>query len=129
MQEIPCRRPISILQLLSSKLCCFMSNNALIDSGGAINLNNQENTSIRNTFFLRNMASADGGAIEISGGTVTIDNVTCIGNQVLGNGGCLDIYYVILTVNNSDISENVAEHLYGLGIRATHSRIQVGSLH
>ena len=108
--------------------CCFLSNNALNGPGGALVVNNPEYASIRNTFFLRNEASGEGGAIEINGGTVTIDNITCVGNHAAGFGGCLEIDSATLTLNNSYIGENVAEHQNGAGVSGLHSRIQVGLL-
>ena len=41
-------------------------------------------------------------------------------------GGCMYIQTVILTLNNSDISENFGYDM-GAGILADYSRIQVGS--
>ena len=59
-----------------------MTNYAKAGSGGALELDNPEHASIRDTFFLRNVASSTGGAIEIIGGTdIIIDNMTCVGNQ------------------------------------------------
>ena len=108
--------------------CHFVSNYAVTDSGGAVNIHNPEHVSIMNTFFLRNVASNDGGAMYIIGGTVTIDNITCVGNQAAGGGGCLNIASVTLTLNNSDISENGVEHDFGFGIFVLYSRIQVCSI-
>ena len=105
--------------------CLFLANHALTGSGGAVDLNDPEHVSIRDTLFLRSVASGDGGAIEISGGTVTIDNITCVGNHAAGYGGCLIIDTTTLTLNNSDISENVGQDS-GDGVVALYSRIQVG---
>ena len=102
--------------------CHFLSNNALT-SGGAINLNNPEHVSMSYTSFLRNVASDTGGAISIRAGTVTIDNIGCVGNQVPGGGGCLMIDSATLTLNNSYIGEND-----DVGVYASDSRIQVGFL-
>ena len=107
--------------------CLFMANHALTGSGGAVDLNDPEHVSMRDTFVLRNVVSGNGGAIEISGGTVTIDNITCVGNQAVGYGGCLDVNFVILTLSNGDISENIG-HEGGAGVAALYSRIQVGYL-
>ena len=107
--------------------CHFLSNHAV--SGGALEINNSEHVSVHSTSFLRNVASAAGGAISISDGTdVIIDNITCINNQSPGNGGCLVVYSAILTLTNSDISENIGRGL-GAGVTITDSKIQVGAEH
>ena len=118
--------PASIYSTAVIASCRFLLNHAVTGSGGAVQLNNPEYVSVRDTLFLRNVASDSGGAIEISGGTVTIDNITCIRNRVSVQGGCLDIDSVTLTLNNSEISENDVEIQYGLGVSITDSRIQVG---
>ena len=112
------------------KSCQFLANHAWGGPGGALELNNQDRLSIRHTLFLRNVASADGGAVSVYGGAITIDNITCVGNQAVGFGGCLSITSVTLTLSNSNISQNIVEHqlLYGLGVWASDSRIQVGYL-
>ena len=80
--------------------------------------------SVRDTFFLRNVASRSGGAVDINGGIdITINNITCAGNRIVEFGGCLNINSVTLTLSNSDISENVGQ--YGGGVRGVGSRIQV----
>ena len=80
----------------------------------------EKHVSVHSTSFLRNAASHTGGAISISNGNdVIINNITCVGNQ---GGGCLIINYVTLTLNYSDISENI-----GGGVNAGNSRIQVGA--
>ena len=108
--------------------CNFLANQAGGGSGGAIILNILEHTSIKGTSFLRNVASNAGGAITISAGTnVTIDNITCIGNHAVGFGGCLNINSVILTLSNSEISENVGYEL-GAGVSGSYSEIQVSHL-
>ena len=102
--------------------CRFLSNQAIY--GGAINLNAPESISVTHTLLLRNVASGDGGAISLShGNNVAMRNITCIGNHC-PMGGCLFIQSVILTLENSDISNN-----FGLksGIVADDSRMQVGS--
>ena len=91
---------------------------------GATQDNNPEHVSMNNTFFLRNELSNDGDAMSINGGTVIIDNITCVGNQVVEYGGCLYIDSVTLTLNNSEIMENVAQE-NGAGVHASNSRIQV----
>ena len=109
--------------------CHFLSNNA--ETGGAVDVSEPEHVSVSvlSTSFLRNVASAAGGAISISDGTdVIIDNITCIDNQSPGNGGCLVVYSAILTLTNSDISENFGRDL-GAGVTITDSKIQVGAEH
>ena len=88
----------------------FTNNNGTV--GGAIHIedateqfNNPEYVFSNNTFFLRNVALGDGT-------DVIIDNITCVGNRGL-QGGCLNIDSVTLTLNNSEISENVADR-YGV---------------
>ena len=81
--------------------CHFLAHYAEAGADGAVNINNPEHASIRDTFFLRNEASGDGGAISIGVGTVTIDNITCVGNHATGYGGCLCIDAATLTLNNS----------------------------
>ena len=103
--------------------CRLMANHARIRSGGALNLNNPEHVSIRDTFFLRNEA-LDGGAVAVIGGTYTMYNITCVDNQAAGFGGCLNINNVALTLKNSDVSENRA-HYGGAGVSLQNSRIQV----
>ena len=91
-----------------------------------MDITNSEHVSVHSTSLLRNVASNTGGAIFISNGTVVIiNNITCVGNQGLNGGGCLNIQYVTLTLNNSDISENFG-HYYAAGIVVVYSRIQVG---
>ena len=95
----------------------------------SVDLNNLEHVDIRNTFFLRNVASGDGGALSMFGGTnITISNITCVGNHAAGYGACLKIDTATLTLNNSEISENVGQE-YGVGINGLLSRIQVGTFH
>ena len=107
--------------------CYFLSNQAMNGQGGAMALNNLEHVSVRGTLLLRNVASDSGGAVSITNGPyVTMNNITCIGNQSPNGGGCLYIDSVTLTLNNSDISENVGLHM-GAGILASDSRIQVGN--
>ena len=108
--------------------CHFLSNHALNGAGGGVILNNPEYASLRDTFFLRNVASDRGGAIAIGGGTVLIDNITCVGNRDVSGtgGGCLSTEHVTLTLTNSEISENIDEHEFGGGLSDAYSRIQVG---
>ena len=103
--------------------CHFLSNQA--DYGGAVNLHQMDQVSVRDTFFLRNMASNRGGALAITDGTNAniINYITCIGNRS-PRGGCLLIQSVILTVNNSDISENFGRQ-FAAGFVADFSRVQV----
>ena len=103
--------------------CYFLANHVVAGSGGAINFNNPEHLSVRVTFFQRNVASGDGGAIAITGGSKnTINNITCVGNY----GGCLFLGYVTLILNVSEINENVGQHL-SAGVTAVHSELQVGN--
>ena len=107
---------------LQANSCHFLLNHGT--QGGAITLNNPEQAFLRDTLFLRNVASGDGGAIRIIGGTdIIINNITCVGNQA-PSGGCLNLDSVTLTLNNSEISENVAGDV-GAGVFASNSRIQV----
>ena len=101
-----------------------MSNQAM--TGGALTLNNPEHVSVGDTSLLGNLASFSGGAITINdGNNVAMNNITCIGNRSPGDGGCLYIDSVTLTLNNSDINENIGQRM-GAGIFASDSRIQVG---
>ena len=105
--------------------CNFLSNHAV--NGGAMYVNQQEHVSVHSTSLLRNVASDTGGALVISDGTeVMINNITCVGNQGPNGGGCMNVGYVTLTLNNSDISENFGNN-YGAGVSAGNSRIQVGA--
>ena len=102
--------------------CRFLGNHAV--SGGAMDLNAPEHVFIRETLLLKNVASSTGGAITIIDATnVLINNITCIGNQGAIGGGCLGLDDVRLTLNNSEISENVAHD--AAGVTAMYSRIQV----
>ena len=104
--------------------CSFMANHAA--SGGALDVDNMEHISIKRTMLLKNVASENGGAIAIPDRTNgTIDNITCVGNKA-GFGGCLFINSAKLTLNNSDISENIAQD--GAAITVQYSRIQVSSV-
>ena len=104
--------------------CHFLSNRA--ENGGAVNFISVHDPFVRATFFLRNVASHRGGAITINEATnAIIDNITCVGNRS-PRGGCLYIYSVTLTLNNSNISENFGYEM-GAGILADYSRIQVSS--
>ena len=103
--------------------CHFLSNHAV--NGGAVNINDPEHVAMHSTSFLRNVASYGGAIVICFGTSIAINNITCVGNQGLNGGGCLYIESVILTLNNSDISENIANH-YGAGVVAFDSRIQVG---
>ena len=109
--------------------CDFLTNHALTGSGGAMNINNPEHLSVRDTLLLKNVASGDGGALEITHGinTGTVDSITCVGNRAVGDGGCLNIDSVMLTMTNSNISENIAENT-AAGVNGLSSSIQVGYL-
>ena len=104
--------------------CHFLANHARTGSGGALLLSNSEHVSISDTFFLRNEASSSGGAIYLDGGTVTIDNFTCVSNRATGWGGCLYIDTATLTLNSSEISKNIGQ-VGGAGVAVQDSRIQV----
>ena len=91
-----------------------------------MSVNDPKHVSVLSTVLLSNVASSTGGAISISNGTdVIINNITCVGNQGPNGGGCLYVADVKLTLNNSDISENSANH-FGAGVYVGYSRIQVG---
>ena len=104
--------------------CRFLGNHAR--SGGAVNFISTPHPLLKATFFFKNVASNRGGAITLNQATnAIIDNITCVSNQS-PRGGCMYIQTVILTLNNSDISENFGYDI-GAGILADYSRIQVGS--
>ena len=104
--------------------CCFLGNHA--ENGGAVNFNAAHQPYLRATFFLRNVASNSGGAITINQATnAIINNITCVGNRS-PRGGCLYVGSVVLTLYNSDISQNFGYEI-GAGILADYSRMQVGS--
>ena len=104
--------------------CNFLSNHAV--EGGAMQADQPEHLSVHSTSLMRNVAPDRGGAISVKNGTgVIINNITCVGNQGLNGGGCMNVDYVILTLNNSGISENSA-NVFGAGVDASYSRVQVG---
>ena len=103
--------------------CHFQSNNAV--TGGAIIIIHPQNMTMNGTLFLRNMASYDGGAIAVfNGNDVIMNYIRCVGNRG-ALGGCMFISSTIVTLNNSDISENCGDP-YAAGIKVADSRIQVG---
>ena len=104
--------------------CRFLGNHAR--SGGAVNFISTPHPLLKATFFFKNVASNRGGAITLNQATnAIIDNITCVSNQS-PRGGCMYIQTVILTLNNSDISENFGYDM-GAGILADYLRMQVGS--
>ena len=103
--------------------CCHLLSNQAIH-GGAVNLNNPKIVFLLETSFLRNEASNRSGAVAINDGTnVTINNITCIGNQS-PRGGCLQIQSVTLILHNSNITDNFGLQ-YASGIAAYDSKLQV----
>ena len=103
--------------------CHFLGNHA--ENGGVVYFNAAHQIYLRATFFLRNVASNSGGAITINqANNAIINNITCVGNRS-PRGGCLCISSVVLTLNNSDISQNFGYEI-GTGILADYSRMQVG---
>ena len=104
--------------------CHFLSNHA--GSGGALEADNVKCLSIRGTLLLKNVASSLGGAITIGDtNNVTINNITCVGNQG-ANGGCLYIDTATLTLSNSEISDNVGQ--YDASVTGLDSTMQVSSV-
>ena len=104
--------------------CQFQSNKAV--RGGAMLIDHPKNISINSTFLLRSVASYDGGAITVEDGTVIMSFIRCVGNRG-AIGGCMSIGSSIITLNNSDISENYGDRA-AAAIEVTDSRMQVGAL-
>ena len=103
------------------EICHFMSNRAV--QGGALQADDVKFLSIRGTLLLKNVALSVGGTITIGAATnVTINNIRCVQNHA-GQGVCLSIDSVKLTLENSEISENLRQ--YDASVTATNLRIQV----
>lgn len=77
------------------------------ENGGAIFNNEQSSLEINNCKFTKNTAISDGGAIYNSG-SLTIKDSTLNSNEAESLGGAICIYYGVVTVRESTLTENAA---------------------
>ncbi len=91
---------------------CEFTDNCTGDNGGAIATYNSR-LEITDSSFSGNRASIDrtgcGGAMYLSGSTLTLDNVSMEANTAAGAGGAMQLVSTPLTVKNSIFSNNIAE--------------------
>ena len=89
--------------------------------GGGLSVLIDSSVHMTNSVFARNWSTCDGGAISLSGYTtpITLENVTIVGNEVLGRGGGIYFPSVPLAdLNNVTLSDNFATE--GGGAYANH---------
>lgn len=82
--------------------------NASGSHGGGIRFNDADDQLFLNRLSLQNNASIGGGAVEIVGGTVQIQDSALINNDVTGSGSAVRVTDSNVWINNSTISGNTS---------------------
>jgi len=85
--------------------------------GGLYSINNSE-INIEESSFSGNQ-SYHGGAMEVGDSKVTISGSTLTENEGYTSGGAISVYYSLLDINNTTITQNSSDDYYG---GAIHSR-------
>jgi len=76
-------------------------------TGGAVNMTGGTVT-LNNSELVGNTATGNGGAVNLSGGTVTLNNSELTGNTATGNGGAVNISGGTFALNDSALTGNNA---------------------
>ena len=85
-------------------------------NGGAIDITNNSNLRVSQSFFIQNFAII-GGAIKLDKSTLVALDSTFLENQAHHTGGAIDAYnYATVTLINCSITRNKASHAGGGGV-------------